>query len=256
MRPRDFPDLHAWLVISAPYPTAIVAGVLPTAYPAAVTDPPRGEDGAARPRAVRARGTGSDVDPVWEPSAGGERVRLRALHTFPTMPPTCLKCRGLRSAPRSSRRVGLPDEPHQHPRRRHRRRRPRALPRSASPSARASSGWIPTPRPDDFEWDDLFTRLGSPEPATTGSGSARPLPFDRIGTRWSRDREDTLMWDRTPRTATASGPIFQVHRGAFALPAATTSQYVCANAGSLRADQISAVRAADFAVLGPASGRA
>ena len=99
-------------------------------------DPPRGEDGPARPRAVVLVGHGADVaSGVGAALAGGERGAPAA--ALPHLPDACRpsvreKATGLTRARRDvHQRLRLPDEPRQHPRRGDRRRGARALPEPA-----------------------------------------------------------------------------------------------------------------------------
>ena len=145
-------------------------------------DPPRAPRWACRGSSCRARGT-------W--SRCGTRCGSRCGRRSTTCSCRCTstpsrRCRrGVREkaagprAPRRDvhRRVGLPDEPDQHPGRDHRRRRARALSATcASSFGESGIGWMPYALDRmDFELEDRFRDLGSSmkPSATTGGASAR-----------------------------------------------------------------------------------
>jgi hypothetical protein len=132
-------------------------------------------------------------------------------HTFPRCRPSVLeKATGL-EPPRGvlHRRVRLPDEPRQHPRRRHRRRRARALSERAHRVRRERHRLDPYALDRmDFEWEDRFRDLGlTMKPSDYWRRQCKAtFQFDRIGTKLIDDMGvETLMWGSTTRTPTACG---------------------------------------------------
>ena len=147
-----------------------------------------------------------DMEPMWHPDVGaavegGERRAAAA--ALPHLPdPAAQHHREARRPGRTlgvlHRRLGLPDEPGEHPGRHHRRQRAGALPNIRIAFGESGCGWIPYALDRmDFEWEDRFTDLGlKMKPSDYWRRQCKAtFQFDRIGAKLIDDMgAESLMW--------------------------------------------------------------